>query len=34
MSDRETERLVRYIVWPGLVALIGLAFYLQHMGVQ
>ena len=32
MSDRETERLVRFIVWPGLVALIGLAFYLQ--GVQ
>lgn len=29
MSDRETERLVRYIVWPGMVALIVLAFYLQ-----
>lgn len=33
MSDRETERVVRYIVWPGMVALIVLSFYLQHIGV-
>lgn len=32
MSDRETERVVRCIVWPGMVALIILSFYLQ--GVQ
>lgn len=29
MSDRQAARVVRFIVWPGLIGLMVLAFYLQ-----